>query len=150
MPQSLSTILIHIIFSTKNREPLLMPEIESILYSYMAGIFRDCGSPALAIGGTEDHTLVLCSLSRTRSVASIVEEIKTGSSKWIKTKGPGFNGFHWQRGYAAFSIGRSNEVILKRYIANQKLHHKKISFQDEMREFFQKYGVAYDEQFVWD
>jgi hypothetical protein len=83
-------------------------------------------------------------------VADLVEEVKTESSKWIKTKGPEFKHFHWQRGYGAFSIGQSNVAALKRYIRNQKQHHRRITFQDEYRKFLKSYGIEYDERYVWD
>jgi len=150
MPQSLSSILIHLIFSTKNREPFITPEVEPELHPYLASIFRAMKSPSLAIDGTADHVHILFSLSRIVTVAKLVEEVKTESSKWIKTKGPAFRNFHWQKGYGAFSIGQSNVTGLKRYIRSQKQHHKRISFQDEYRKFLASYGIEYDELYVWD
>ena len=101
MPQSLSSILIHLIFSTKHREPFITPEIESELHPYMASVFRALKSPALAIDGTGDHVHTLFTLSRVITIADLVEEVKTESSKWIKTKGAEFKAFHWQSGYGA-------------------------------------------------
>jgi REP element-mobilizing transposase RayT len=97
-----------------------------------------------------DHVHVLCSLSKNWSVARLLQKVKEDSSKWIKTKGAAFRGFYWQGGYGAFSIGESGVAALKRYIARQKEHHRRVSFQDEMRAFFRKYGIAYDERYVWD
>ena len=150
MPQSLSSILIHLIFSTKNREPFLTPEIETELYPYMASILKAVKSPALIINGTSDHVHTLLSLSRVVTIADLVEEVKTESSKWIKTKGREFNNFHWQNGYGAFSIGQSQVPAVKRYIARQKERHRRITFQDEYRKFLKLYGVEYDERYVWD
>lgn len=150
MPQSLSSILIHLVFSTKNREPFITPAIETELHPYMAKIFRELKSPSLAIDGTNDHLHILFSLGRVIKVADLVEEVKTGSSKWIKTKGREFRNFHWQRGYGAFSIGQSNVAALKRYIRNQKQHHVRITFQDEYCKFLKAYGIDYDEKYVWD
>ena len=150
MPQSLSSILIHLIFSTKNREPFITPAIESELHPYMASIFRDHKSPSLAIDGTFDHVHILFALGRTITVADLVEEVKTGSSKWIKTKGPEFKNFHWQKGYGAFSIGQSNVAALKRYIRSQKQHHRLVTFEDEYRDFLKRYEIEYDERYVWD
>ena len=150
MAQSLSSILIHLVFSTKDREPFITTAIETELHPYMATIFRELKSPALAIGGTTDHVHILFSLARVVTIADIVEEVKTSTSKWIKTKGRDFRNFHWQRGYGAFSIGQSNVVPLKRYIRNQKEHHRHITFQDEYRQFLKAYGIDYDEQFVWE
>ena len=127
MPQSLSSILIHLVFSTKNREPFIQPTIEKELHPYMAKIFRALKSPSLAIDGTADHVHILFSLSRVIKIADLVQEVKTESSKWIKTKGPEFKNFHWQNGYGAFSIGQSQVAILKRYIARQKAHHQRVT-----------------------
>src|SRR6266436_6006660 len=120
MPQSLSSILIHLVFSTKNREPFITPAVEPELHPYMAKIFRELKSPSLAIDGTADHVHIVFSLARVITVADLVEEVKTESSKWIKTKGREFRNFHWQRGYGVFSIGQSNQESLKRYVLNQK------------------------------
>ena len=150
MPQSLSSILIHLIFSTKNREPFLTPEIESELYPYMASIFNEMKSPALIINGTSDHVHTLFSLSRVVTIADLVEEVKTSSSKWIKTKGRRFRNFHWQSGYGAFSIGQSQVPTVKRYLRRQKEHHRRVTFQDEYRQFLKAYEVEYDERYVWD
>ena len=150
MPQSLSSILIHLIFSTKNREPFLTPEIDVELYPYMASIFKALKSQALIINGTSDHVHTLFSLSRVVTIANVVEEVKTESSKWIKTKGREFRNFHWQSGYGAFSISRSQEPTVKRYIGRQKEHHRRVTFQDEYRKFLKAYEVEYNERYVWD
>jgi REP element-mobilizing transposase RayT len=150
MPQSLSSILIHLIFSTKNREPFLTREIEAELYPYMASIFKALKSPALIINGTTDHVHTLLSLSRVVTIADLVEEVKTESSKWIKGKGRQFRNFHWQSGYGAFSIGQSHVPLVKRYIKRQKEHHRRVTFQDEYRKFLKAYEVEYDERYVWD
>ena len=116
----------------------------------MATIFRQHNSPSLIIDGTTDHIHALFALGRTITVADLVEEIKTGSSRWIKTKGHEFRNFHWQRGYGAFSIGQSNVSALKRYIGNQKTHHRRVTFQDEYRNFLKRYEIGFDERYVWD
>ena len=150
MPQSLSSILIHLIFSTKNREPLLSPEIDAELYPYIASIFKAMKSPALIIDGASDHLHTLFSLSRVVTIADLVEEVKTESSKWIKTKGQEFRNFHWQNGYGAFSISQSEVATVQRYIRRQKEHHRRVTFQDEYRRFLAAYEVEYDERYVWD
>ena len=150
MPQSLSSILVHLIFSTKNREPFITPAIELELHPYITKILRELKSPCLTLNGTSDHVHVLFALSRVITIAELVEEVKTNSSKWIKTKGGEFRNFHWQRGYGAFSIGQSNVEVLKRYIRHQKEHHKRVTFQDEYRDFLKSYGIDFDERFVWD
>ena len=116
----------------------------------MASIFKAMKSPALIINGTSDHLHTLFSLSRVVTIADIVEEVKTESSKWIKTKGREFRNFHWQSGYGAFSIGRSQAPTVKRYIARQKEHHRRVTFQDEYRKFLKAYDIEYDERYVWD
>jgi putative transposase len=148
--QSLSSILIHLIFSTKHREPLITAKVELALHAYMAGILRQKQCPALTIGGMPDHVHVLFLLARTRSVSEVVEDLKKDSSKWIKTLGPPFREFYWQAGYGAFSIGQSSVEEARRYIDVQKEHHKIRTFQDEYRAFLRKYGVEYDERYVWD
>ena len=150
MAQSLSSILIHLVFSTKDREPFITPKIETELHPYMATILRELKSPSLAIDGTTDHVHILFSLARAVTIADVVEEVKTSTSKWIKTKGREFRNFHWQRGYGAFSIGQSNVATLKRYIRSQKEHHRHVTFRDEYRKFLKAYEIEYDERFVWD
>ncbi|HKP36543.1 MAG TPA: IS200/IS605 family transposase [Pyrinomonadaceae bacterium] len=150
MTQSLSSVLVHLVFSTKNREPFITPAIESELHPYMAKIFRELNSPSLALDGTRDHLHILFSLARTITIADIVEEVKTSTSKWIKTNGPEFRNFHWQKGYGAFSIGQSNVEPLKRYIRAQKKHHERRTFQDEYRKFLKAYEIPFDERYVWD
>jgi len=150
MLQSLARILVHIVFSTKHRQPLIQPEIENELYSYMASIFRVYESPAIIINGVEDHVHNLCTLSRKIALSDLIEKVKKSSSKWIKTKDAAYKNFYWQNGYGAFSIGESNVEALKTYIAKQKEHHRQKTFQDEFREFFQLYKIEYDEKYVWD
>ncbi len=150
MPQSLASILVHLTFSTKNRQPLIRPDIEPELHPYMATIFRQMDSPSIALNGTDDHVHALFRLGRKTSVADVVEEVKKSSSKWIKTKGIEYAEFYWQAGYGAFSIGQSGVSGVKRYIANQKEHHHKRTFQDEFRELCTKYEIEYDERYVWD
>jgi putative transposase len=116
----------------------------------MAKTFRELKSPSLIIDGTSDHVHILFSMGRVIRVADLVEEVKTGSSKWIKTKGREFRNFHWQKGYGAFSIGQSNVMALKKYILGQKQHHRRITYQDEYRNLLQAYEIDYDERYVWD
>jgi putative transposase len=150
MPQSLSSLLIHLVYSTKHREPLITPRIEPELHPYMATVLREVGCPSLAINGTSDHVHILFALSRTMAVCDAVEVVKKRSSKWIKTKGTEFQNFHWQDGYGAFSVGPTQVEAVRRYIADQKDHHRTRSFQEEFRRFLTKYGIAFDERYVWD
>ncbi len=150
MPQSLSSIHIHLVFSTKNRRPFITENIESELYVYMGGIFRNKGCPALIIGGDVDHAHMLFLLSRTSTVAELVEKVKSYSSRWIKDKGEEFRNFQWQSGYGAFSVSQSGVDDVKRYIFDQKIHHRRSFYQDEFRSLCRKYNVAFDERYVWD
>ena len=150
MPQSLSLLLVHIIFSTKDRRPLLNEVIRPEMHAYLASVANTGENFCLRVGGIDDHVHIAVMLGRTTTVARMVESLKTSSSKWIKSKGPGFARFQWQRGYAAFSVGPSDRQALVEYIDGQAVHHRKRDYQGEMRALFSKYGVAFDEQFVWD
>jgi REP element-mobilizing transposase RayT len=150
MPQSHAAILVHLISSTKNREPLIRPEIESELFPYLAKSCQTASSPALLINGTMDHVHLLVKLGRRTSIADLVEEIKTSSSGWIKSKGVLYRNFYWQLGYGAFSIGQSGVADVLKYIADQKEHHQGKTFQEEYRGFMRKYKIPYDERYVWD
>lgn len=148
MPQSLSNILIHLIFSTKNRASLIQPTIEDELWRYLATTCTACGCDTIQVGGTQDHIHIVCGLSRTVAISELLEEIKKRSSKWMKTKG--LPSFGWQNGYGAFSVGQSQLKGLVAYINGQKKHHQGRTFQDEYREFLEKYHIKYDERYVWD
>jgi len=150
MSQSLVKNLVHLVFSTKHRQPWIPKDHRKGLYAYQAGIFKQWESPALVIGGVEDHVHALFSLSKNHALKKIVEEVKTGSSKWMKNEGPRIPNFYWQRGYAAFSVSQSNAEAVKRYIENQEKHHRKMSFQDELRELLQRHGIECDERYVWE
>ncbi len=150
MPQSLSRVLVHLIFSTKNREPVLSPAIRDELFPYLAVVLSNDGCPPVRVGGVADHVHLLFGLSRTRSIADVVENVKTSSSKWVKTRGPVLAHFHWQCGYGAFSVSSSNADAVAEYIARQEEHHRTRTFQDEYREFLARHEVEYDERYVWD
>jgi putative transposase len=150
MPQSLSRVLVHLVFSTKNRAPVLAPELRAELYPYLATVLRDNDCPPLQVGGVEDHIHLLFGLSRTAAIAKVVEIVKTSSSKWLKTKGPTLASFHWQAGYGAFSISQSHADSVLAYIRDQERHHHQATFQDEYRALLARYQIAYDERYVWD
>jgi putative transposase len=149
MPQSLSRVLIHLVFSTKNREPFIAPEVRPRLHGYIVGILNQMKCPSIQTGGVGDHVHILYALGRTTTQAQIVEEVKTGSSKWMKAEG-GVPGFSWQAGYGAFSIGESQVETVVRYIQSQEAHHRKVTFQEEYRKFLERYKVEFDEKYVWD
>jgi putative transposase len=150
MPQSLVKNLLHLVFSTKHRKLWIPPTVRERLYAYQAGIFKEWDSPALAIGGVEDHVHALFALSKNHPLTKIVEEVKKGSSKWMKSEDTGNAEFYWQNGYAAFSVSQSNVAAVRRYIENQAEHHRKMTFQDELRALFKRHQVTFDEQYVWD
>ncbi len=151
MPQSLVQIYVHIVFSTKHRKPFLNDkEFRERTHRYLAGFCKNLNSPALIVGGVEDHVHLLCRLGKTIDVADLIRDLKRDSSKWIKAEQPSLAEFHWQQGYGAFSISPSHVDDLKQYIADQEEHHGQESFQDEFRRLCKKYGLEIDERYVWD
>jgi REP element-mobilizing transposase RayT len=151
MPQSLAQIYLHIIFSTKGREPFLKEkEFRGRLHAYLVGICRNLKCPSLIVGGVADHVHILCRYGRGISVSDFVREIKRPSSGWVKNEVPKLGSFKWQDGYGAFSVSPSHVAALKKYIANQEEHHKTETFQEEYRRLLNKYGIEYDERYVWD
>ncbi|MGD9855461.1 MAG: IS200/IS605 family transposase [Planctomycetaceae bacterium] len=150
MSQSLVKNLVHLVYSTKHRQSWIPDDVGPALYAYQAGIFKQWESPAITIGGTEDHVHALFSLSKNHALMKIVEEVKKGSSKWMKAEGSRNEAFYWQSGYAAFSVSQSNIDAVRRYIETQKEHHRGMTFQDELRELLRRHGVDFDERYVWD
>jgi len=150
MPQSLSAVYIHLVFSTKNRDVFLYDRgIRNQLHRQLGAISKRLECPPLIIGGVSDHVHLLCRFGRTITQAEWVKELKRVSNLWLKEQG-GFDRFAWQGGYADFSVSHSNLDRVKRYIANQERHHKKTTFQDEVRELFRKHELSWDERYVWD
>jgi putative transposase len=151
VPQSLSNVLIHVVFSTKHRQPYLRtPDLGGIMTGYVVGILRNVKCPSLIVGAVEDHMHILCSLHRTVTIANLVEQVKTSSSARIKEEGPALREFHWQNGYGAFSVSPSNLEQVRTYIAGQEEHHRKRTFQEEFRLMLERHGIQYDERYVWD
>ena len=150
MPQSLAKIFVHLVFSTKNREASLADDIRDELHAYIGGIVGNKNGALLKAGSMADHIHLLISHPRTCSPAELVEEIKTGSSKWLKTRDPQYANFHWQNGYGMFSASPSHCASLETYIANQAQHHRQTTFQDEYRRLLEKYEIKFDERYVWD
>ena len=150
MPQSLSLVVIHVIFSTKDRRSLLDRDTRPKLHAYLATVARNAGCECHRAGGVADHVHLAIRLSRTLTIADLVENLKTASSKWLKTQGPDLAAFSWQRGYGCFSVGPTDLDSLCAYIDNQEEHHRTRTFQDEFRMFLKKYGVEHDEAYVWD
>ena len=150
MPQSLARVHIHLVFSTKNREPLINDTIRDPLHRYIAVVLQNFGSPADLINSIEDHVHILFDLGRTASISQVVEEIKTTSSKWLKHQDAALSQFAWQAGYGAFAVSESNLETVRQYIANQREHHRTKTFQEEYRAFLKKHNVPFDERYVWD
>jgi REP element-mobilizing transposase RayT len=151
MSQSLVQIYLHLVFSTKNREPFLRnDDLREQLHAYQVGICQNLGCPSLQIGGVEDHVHILCRFGKSIEVQDFLRDLKRDSSKWVKTQEAGSSDFHWQGGYGAFSISPSHVDPLKKYIINQKEHHRHETYQDEYRRLCKKYGLDIDERYVWD
>jgi putative transposase len=150
MSQSHVHNLIHLIYSTKHRSPWIPEAVQKELYAYQAGIFDRWESPAIIIGGVDDHVHALFSLSKNHPLVKVIEEVKKNSSKWMKANGPRNSNFSWQGGYAAFSVSQSRVKDLKDYILRQEEHHRKMTFQDELRALCHKHGVKFDERYMRD
>jgi REP element-mobilizing transposase RayT len=149
MGQSLTHLLVHAIFSTKDRWPFLRSEeFRSEIYAYMAGTLKNLDCHPIKIGGTEDHVHVFSSLSKNIAFSDLIGRLKGASSKRLREKG--LHGFGWQNGYGAFSVSESNVESVTAYIVNQAEHHKKFSYQEEVREIFKRHRVVFDERYVWD
>ncbi len=150
MGQSLSKVYVHITFSTKNHHPFIDDELEHSLFDYLGGICKKLACNPVKVGGHRDHVHILCLLSKKIAQMKLLEEIKKGSSGWIKTKGSKYHNFYWQDGYGIFSVNPSQVDVVAEYIDHQKKHHVKITYKDELRRFFKKYHINYDERFIWD
>jgi|ERR1044072_4300160 REP element-mobilizing transposase RayT len=150
MPQSLANVAVHLVFSTKHRAPWLDEGVSSELYPYLVKTLDSLGCAAIQIGGVEDHVHLLFQLSRTATIAQVVEKTKTGTSKWVKGRWAHRPDFAWQSGYGIFSVEMDAVPNVKRYILNQPEHHRKVSFQDEFRALLEQHSIAYDERYVWD
>ena len=149
MSQSLSQLYVHIIFHTKYNQPLIGADVEEELYAYIGGIIKANNSIPIKINGIEDHIHILATMSKNIALSKFVEEIKRNSSRWIKTKGEKYHSFSWQGGYAGYSVSQSIVERVKKYIENQKEHHKKVSFKEEYIQFLNEYNVDYDEDYLW-
>jgi putative transposase len=148
--QSLTNLLVHLVFSTKDRVPYLTPDVRSRVHAYLAGVVRNAKSECYRVGGTGDHVHLAVRLHRAVAVSDLIEDLKTGSSKWIKPQGPGLDRFAWQRGYGAFSLGVSELGPVLEYIAGQEDHHRQRSFQDELRVILIEQGIEPDERYLWE
>ena len=150
MGQSLVKNYLHIVFSTKYRQELIHEPVEKELYAYLGSVCNTMECQPIKIGGYTDHIHILCMLSKKVALMNLVEKVKSHSSKWIKTMGEEYKNFYWQDGYGGFSVNPAEVDVVINYIAGQKEHHSKKSFQTEYRAFLKKYKVEYDEMYVWD
>ena len=151
MPQSLSAVYVHLVFSTKGRQPFLQDKaLRERLHAQIGEISKRLGCPPILTGGVEDHVHVLARFGRTISQAEWVKEIKRVSSLWLKEQDPKLRDFEWQGGYATFSVSKSNLKDVERYIASQEEHHRRMSFQEELRAILRKHEVEWDERYLWD
>jgi REP-associated tyrosine transposase len=150
MPQSLSKVILHVIFSTKNRKLWLDSDVRQRMHAYLATICRDLGSDFVHIGGVADHVHIITTLPRTVSQSELIEQIKKTSSKWVKTFGSRYRGFSWQRGYGAFSVSPSQLNAVLQYVDTQQEHYRARTFQEEYRELLRRHGIDFDERYVWD
>jgi putative transposase len=149
MPQSFGSLHCHIVFSTKHRQPLISQEFQHRLYDYIGGILKSNSCRLVAAGGMAEHVHLLASLGRTIAVADAVRLIKTNSSVWIHNE-LSRPQFEWQAGYGAFAVSYSNVGDVTNYLACQEVHHRRMTFQDEFREFLRLHDLEWDEQYVWD
>jgi len=150
MPQSLSKVIVHIIFSTKNREPWLVLNVRPRVHAYVATVCRHLSAELVRVGGVADHIHLVTTLPRTVTQAQLIERIKKTSSKWIKALDARYRGFFWQRGYGAFSVSPSQLDAVLHYVETQDEHHRTRTFQEEYRELLHRHGVEFDERYVWD
>lgn len=150
MSQSLAKNYVHLVFSTKYRQQLIYPPVESELHNYIGGTCKMLDCQPIIVGGYTDHIHILCMLSRKIALMNLMEKVKSHSSKWIKSMGPSYADFYWQNGYGAFSVSPRGVDRVTNYIANQHEHHRHKTFQDEFRVILKKNKVEYDERYVWD
>jgi REP element-mobilizing transposase RayT len=151
MPQSLAQFYLHLVFSTKHRQPLLSVEADRIAtHEFLATVCRTLDCPSLKVGGIEDHVHILCRFDRSISVSDLVKELKRVSSLELKTRNPELRNFYWQNGYGAFSASPEHVEALIEYIANQEQHHREEAYADEYRRLLNAHGLQWDERYVWD
>jgi REP element-mobilizing transposase RayT len=150
MSQTLTSLLVHLVFSTKHREPIITPEVEPHLFAYIGGILKNNQSRLLDAGGTSDHIHLLVSQSKNIALSALLKDVKGDSSLWIKSQGHEFRDFHWQEGYGAFSFGKGDLPKLRGYVATQKEHHRKRTFKEELIYLLEESGIEYDERYLWD
>ena len=151
MPQSLSRITLHTVFSTKHRAAFFQDRaFRAEVHAFLGGCAKTLDCLPIEIGGVADHVHLLTTLPRTLCVAEFVKEVKRVSTLWIQERGHPWRDFHWQAGYATFSVSESQVHAVRKYVMEQEQHHQGLSFQDEYRVLLRKHGEAWDERYVWD
>lgn len=150
MPSTYTNLLYHLVFSTKQRLPLIQPEFAEELYCYVGGIIRAEGGVQLEIGGMNDHVHILAKLKPAIAASEILAKLKANSSKWVNDHKLKFRKFGWQEGFAAFSVSESQVPTVRQYIRNQAEHHQRHTFQEEYVELLDRHGIQYDPQYLWD
>jgi putative transposase len=150
MANTFTSLHYHVIFSTKHREPWILPEAEERLWAFLAGIARKNNCKPLLVGGTADYVHLLLGVPPTMAISEVLKRIKGGSSVWVKENIPGCRGFKWQDGYGAFTVSKSHIGEVEKYIRNQREHHRVKSFQEEYRAFLDRHEIAYEAKYLWD
>lgn len=150
MPQSFACLHHHLIFSTKNRAPLITADLQPRLFDYVGGILRSEGCALAAAGGMPDHVHLLVSLDRKMSVSDTLRIVKANSSRWVHESCPALSGFAWQVGYGAFAVSYSHLDRVKAYLSQQAEHHREMTFQEEFIAYMQRHEIEYDERYLWD
>jgi putative transposase len=148
MPQSYTNLLYHIIFSTKDRKPIIIEDYQVRLYDYIGGIIRGTGRISLGVDGSEDHVHVLAKLRPDRALSDVLRDLKSNATGWMHDVFPSLRDFSWQRGYGAFTVSYSNVADVRDYLARQKEHHQRVSFRDEFIQFLKANGIEYDERYL--
>jgi putative transposase len=150
MSHTFTNLLVHAIFSTKNREPHLTETLRPRVFPYMGGIVRELGGTALRINGPDDHVHLLLTLPAMLAIAEVMRVVKTNSSRWIHETFPNSSAFAWQTGYGAFSVSKSNLEAVAAYIDGQEEHHRTVTFQEEFLAFLKRHDIAYDPKYIWE
>ena len=150
MAHTYATLLVHVIFSTKDRRPVLDADLSARLFPYVGGIVRELGGKLMTVGGMPDHIHLLLSLSPTHALSEVMRTVKANSSRWVHEAWAERSAFAWQTGYGAFSVSRSNQDQVRQYIENQAEHHRQLSFKEEFTAFLKRHGIEYDERYIWE
>ncbi len=151
MPQSLSAVYVHVVFSTKDRKRFLQDiDLRIALHAYMGSVCKKLNCSPMRVDGVEDHVHILINLSRDTTLGNVIKETKRLSNIWLKAQSNDLHDFKWQRGYSCFSVSQSNLDSVVDYINRQAEHHTRMTYEDEVRNLLKKHGIEFDERYVWD